>query len=261
MIALPPTPNSQLLTPIRLGVNVDHVATVRQARGTMYPDPVEAGLLAVESGADSITIHLREDRRHIQEHDVEHLLKRCAAPVNLEMAVTEKMLALACRARPRYACLVPERREEVTTEGGLNVAAHIGRIRRACMRLAKAGIKAALFIDPDVRELPAMQSTGAPHLEIHTGHYCDAHGARARRAELAKIAKFARAAHEAGFEVHAGHGLHAGNVAAIAAIPEIVELNIGHSIVARALFVGLPAAVREMRDAINKARQSERRSR
>jgi pyridoxine 5-phosphate synthase len=239
---------------IRLGVNVDHVATVRQARGTPYPDPVEAALLAVDSGADSITIHLREDRRHIQQLDVERLLKRCAAPVNLEMAVTEKMLALACRARPRYACLVPERREEVTTEGGLNVAAHAGRIRRACVRLANAGITTALFVDPDARELPAMQLTGAPHLEIHTGRYCDARSAKARKAELTKIAKFARAAHKAGFEVHAGHGLHVGNVRDIAAIPEIVELNIGHSIVARALFVGLPSAIAEMRDAMAKAR-------
>ena len=239
---------------IRLGVNVDHVATVRQARGTSYPDPVEAGLLAVTSGADSITIHLREDRRHIQERDVALLLKRCPAPVNLEMAVTEEMLALACNVRPRFACLVPERREEVTTEGGLDVAAQADRIVQACRRLADAGIAVALFVDPDPGQLPAIRRTGAPHVEIHTGKYCDATDPAARDAELRRIAAFAQAARQEGLEVHAGHGLHVGNVAAIAAIPEIVELNIGHSIVARALFVGLPAAIAEMREAMTRAR-------
>ena len=238
---------------IRLGVNIDHVATVRQARGTQYPDPVEAGRMAASCGADSITIHLREDRRHIQEHDVRRLIARCPVPVNLEMAVTDDMLAFASRVRPRYACLVPERRQEITTEGGLDVSAHLAAVTRACRRLARLGIEVALFIDPDRRQLAAAGKTGAPHLEIHTGAYCAARGA-ARGAELRRIAGFARSAHRAGFEVHAGHGLHLGNVAAVAKIPQVVELNIGHSIIARALFVGLPAAVMEMRRAMTEAR-------
>jgi len=240
-------------SPLRLGVNIDHVATVRQARGSAYPDPVEAGLIAASGGGDSITIHLREDRRHIQEHDVKRLIARCPVPVNLEMAVTEEMIRFACRVRPRYACLVPERRQEVTTEGGLDVAGHLEAVAAACRRLRKAEIEAALFIDPEARQLAAARKTGAPHLEIHTGAYCEAKG-RAQQAELARIVKFARAAHRAGFEVHAGHGLHLGNVAAVARIPEIVELNIGHSIIARAVFVGLPAAVMEMRRAMTEAR-------
>lgn len=249
-------PTSCLLPPIRLGVNVDHVATLRQARGTEYPDPVEAGLLSAAVGADSITIHLREDRRHIQEHDVERLLRRSTVPVNLEMAVTESMLRLACKARPAYCCLVPERRQELTTEGGLDVARQSAKISRACERLARAGIAVALFVDPDLRQLEASRRAGAPHLEIHTGAYAEARGAAVRRAELKRIARFARAAREMGFEVHAGHGLNLDNVAPIARIPEIVELNIGHSIVARALYVGFPAAVREMRKAMTEARRA-----
>lgn len=240
---------------IRLGVNVDHVATLRQARGTVYPDPVEASLIAASSGGDSITIHLREDRRHIQDHDVERLLARCPVPVNLEMAVTDEMLEIACAARPHYACLVPERREEVTTEGGLDVAGQLESVTRACKRLARAGIEVSLFIDADPAQLRAARKTGAPHLEIHTGRYADTRG-RAQQAELARIAGFARAARKAGFEVHAGHGLHLQNVAAIAAIPEIVELNIGHSIVARSVFVGFPAAVAEMKRVMVEARQA-----
>lgn len=242
------------LAPVRLGVNIDHVATVRQARGAAYPDPVEAGLIAASSGGDSLTIHLREDRRHIQEHDVRRLLARSPVPVNLEVAVTDEMIAFACRVRPRYACLVPERRQELTTEGGLDVAGHQAAVTRACTRLRRAGIEVALFIDPDPRQLAAAKASGAPHLEIHTGTYCEARGS-AQQAELRRIARFARTAHKAGFEVHAGHGLHLGNVAPIARIPEIVELNIGHSIVARALFVGLPAAVMEMRRAMTEARR------
>jgi pyridoxine 5-phosphate synthase len=241
---------------LRLGVNVDHVATIRQARGTPYPDPVEAGLLAARAGADSITIHLREDRRHIQEHDVEGMLK-LPVPVNLEMAVTEPMIRLACRARPAYCCLVPERRQELTTEGGLDVAAGLPAIGAACARLQRAGIAVALFVDPDPRQLAAARQTGAPHVEIHTGTYADATTAAGRRRELRRIAGFARAAAAAGLEVHAGHGLNLHNVAAVAAIAEIVELNIGHSIVARALHVGLPRAVREMRQAMNEARQPQ----
>lgn len=240
---------------MRLGVNVDHVATIRQARGTVYPDPVEAGMLAAGAGADSITIHLREDRRHIQDHDVERMVARTPVPVNLEMAVTDDMVRRACKARPAYCCLVPERRQELTTEGGLDVAAGLPAIAAACARLAGAGIAVALFIDPEPLQLAAAQRTGAPHVEIHTGTYADATTAAGRRHERARIAAFARDAHAAGLEVHAGHGLNLDNVAPIAAIPEIVELNIGHSIVARALYVGLPKAVREMRRAINEGRQ------
>lgn len=238
---------------IRLGVNVDHVATLRQARGTMYPDPIEAAALAVKSGADSITIHLREDRRHIQDADVTRMIRRTTVPVNLEMAVTDEMVAIARRCKPRFACLVPERREEVTTEGGLDVARNLPAVSAACRALAKAGIEVALFIDADPRQLEATLATGAPHIEIHTGRYADTKG-RERVAELRRIRDFARAAHAAGLEVHAGHGLTVENVGAIACIPEIVELNIGHSLIARAVFVGLPSAVREMRRAMRAAR-------
>jgi pyridoxine 5-phosphate synthase len=241
------------IVPIRLGVNVDHVATVRQARGTDYPDPVEAGLVAAAAGAHSITIHLREDRRHIQEHDVRRLKARCPVPINLEMAVTEEMVDFACRIKPRYVCLVPERRAELTTEGGLDVAANLKAVSAACAKLEKAGIEVALFIDPDRRQLVATLASGAPHIEIHTGAYAEARGRR-QQAELKRIAVFAQQAHRAGLEVHAGHGLHLDNVAPIAKIAPIVELNIGHSIVARALFVGLPAAVSEMRRAMTDAR-------
>ncbi|HUP92718.1 MAG TPA: pyridoxine 5'-phosphate synthase [Solimonas sp.] len=238
---------------IRLGVNVDHVATLRQARGTAYPDPVEAGCIAAASGADSITIHLREDRRHIQDKDVQRMLQRCPVPVNLEMAVTEPMLDLACSLKPRFACLVPERREELTTEGGLDVASRVEEITQACRRLAKAGIKVALFIAPDAAQFEAVRRTGAPHVEIHTGAYAETR-AHPQAEELKRIAAFAGAAHKAGIEVHAGHGLHVGNVATIARMAPIVELNIGHSIVARSVFIGLPAAVMEVRRAMTEAR-------
>ncbi|MGH8505630.1 MAG: pyridoxine 5'-phosphate synthase [Stenotrophobium sp.] len=238
---------------IRLGVNVDHVATVRQARGTAYPDPVEAALLAASAGADSITVHLREDRRHIQDRDVSRLLKAGSVPVNLEMAVDRGIVAFACRNKPRYACLVPERREEVTTEGGLDVAGQQATVTATCLKLARAGIAVALFVDPDLRQLDAVVATRAPHLEIHTGRYADSRGA-VRSTELKRIRRYAQAAHRTGLEVHAGHGLTLENVGPIAAIPEITELNIGHSIIARALFVGLPAAVAEMRRAMTVAR-------
>lgn len=240
------------MRPLRLGVNVDHIATVRQARGTAYPDPVEGALLAAASGADSITIHLREDRRHIQDHDLARLTPVCPVPINLEMAVTSAMVDIGVAAAPKYVCLVPERREERTTEGGLDVAGNIAPITAACRRLARAGIAVALFIDPDARQLRAAQRTGAPHLEIHTGTYADAKTVGARRAELKRIAGFARAAHAADFEVHAGHGLTLDNVGPIAAIAEIVELNIGHSLVADALSVGLPAAVKAMLKAMQR---------
>ena len=240
---------------LRLGVNVDHVATIRQARGTPYPDPVEAGLLAAKAGADSITIHLREDRRHIQEHDVERMLAETPVPVNLEMAVTPAMIALARKARPHYCCLVPERRQELTTEGGLDVAGQLPKVRKACAQLAQAGIAVALFVDPDSRQLEACVESGAPHVEIHTGTYADATREATRAKELRRITTFARDAGRAGLEVHAGHGLNLHNVGAVAAIREVVELNIGHSIVARALYVGFPQAVKEMRQAMDKARR------
>jgi pyridoxine 5-phosphate synthase len=243
------------MSALRLGVNVDHVATIRQARGTGYPDPVQAAVLAAGAGADSITIHLREDRRHIQEHDVERMRAEAPVPLNLEMAVTEAMVRLARRARPRFCCLVPERRQELTTEGGLDVARQLPKIRRACARLADAGMAVALFVDPDLRQLQACVASGAPHVEIHTGAYADAVRASARARELRRIAAFAAAAAGAGLEVHAGHGLNLHNVGAIAAIPEIVELNIGHSIVARALYVGFPQAVKEMLAAMRSARR------
>jgi pyridoxine 5-phosphate synthase len=235
---------------MRLGVNVDHVATVRQARGTPYPDPVAAGRLALASGASSITVHLREDRRHIQDRDVVALVKSDRSRINLEMAVTPAMIALACRLKPAHVCLVPEKREELTTEGGLDVAAQLDTVRDACTRLAKAGVAVSLFIDADPRQLRAAIASGAPNLEIHTGRYADTHGAE-QAGELRRIAAFAKAAHKASLGVHAGHGLTVDNVAAIAAIGEIVELNIGHSIIARSLFIGLPAAVAEMRRAID----------
>lgn len=241
-------------SPIRLGVNVDHVATLRQARGTLYPDPVEAALIAAAAGADSITVHLREDRRHIQDHDVERVIRRSPVPINLEMGVTSEMLAIACKLRPRYVCLVPEKREEKTTEGGLNVAGNLAAVRAACQQLTNAGIIPALFIDPDPAQLAASIQAAAPQVEIHTGRYCDAPDDAARAEELVLIANFARFAYEAGLEVHAGHGLTVENVGPIAVIPEIVELNIGHSIIARSVFVGLPAAVAEMRRRMIEAR-------
>jgi pyridoxine 5-phosphate synthase len=243
---------------IRLGINIDHVATVRQARGTPYPDPVEAALLAAAAGADSITLHLREDRRHILDHDLERLLPRCPVPVNLEMAITPEMLDIACRARPAFACLVPERRDERTTEGGLDAAGQRREVAAACARLADAGIAVSLFIDAVPAQLEAALACKAPHIEIHTGGYADAPHVAARVAELERIAAFARAAQGAGLEVHAGHGLTLENVGPIAAVPEIVELNIGHALVARALFVGLPEAVREMRKAMSAARTPHR---
>jgi pyridoxine 5-phosphate synthase len=231
---------------IHLGVNVDHVATIRQARGTRYPDPVTAALLAEQAGADSITVHLREDRRHIQVRDVEVLLRAAQTRVNLEMAVTESMLDLAARHRPSDCCFVPERREELTTEGGLDVAGQTERIASACRRLEEHGIRVSLFVDPDPAQLEASAAAGAPVVELHTGAYADAEGAAAAK-ELARIRVAAERAHALGLTVHAGHGLHYHNVGPIAAIPEIVELNIGHAIVAQALFDGFATAVAKMK--------------
>lgn len=231
----------------RLGVNVDHVATVRQARMIDAPDPVEAALLAQQAGAEVITVHLREDRRHIQEDDVARLRQRLAARLNLEMAGTPAMTRHALALRPDDACLVPERREELTTEGGLDVAAHGKELREVVSRLREAGIRVSLFVDPDLKQLEASRDAGADGVEIHTGAWCNAVGQRAEQ-ELEAVRRAAAAAAGLGLEVHGGHGLNAGNVTPIAAIEEIVELNIGHSIVGRAIMVGMVRAVQEMKE-------------
>ncbi|MDE0032721.1 MAG: pyridoxine 5'-phosphate synthase [Deltaproteobacteria bacterium] len=230
----------------RLGVNVDHVATVRQARMIDIPDPVEAALLAEQAGADLITVHLREDRRHIQERDVSRLRQRLTAGLNLEMAGNSEMTGHALSLKPDDACLVPERREELTTEGGLDVVAHGKQLREVVSRLRDAGIRVSLFVDPDLKQLEASREAGADAVEIHTGAYCDAGGPR-QAEELEAVRQAAAAAAGLGLEVHGGHGLNAGNVAPIAAIEEIVELNIGHSIVARSIMVGMAQAVKEMK--------------
>ena len=234
-------------TPIDLGVNVDHVATVRQARGTRYPDPVAAALVAEQSGADSITIHLREDRRHIQERDLQVLTQMIQSRINLEMAATDAMLEVAIRARPADCCLVPERRDELTTEGGLDVAAQAKKIETAVRRLEERGTRVSLFIDPEPEQLEASAAVGATVVELHTGAYASAADPLVRTAELERIRHAAERADALGLRVHAGHGLNYHNVGPIAAIRPIVELNIGHSIVAQALFDGLPAAVSRMK--------------
>jgi pyridoxine 5-phosphate synthase len=240
---------------IRLGVNVDHVATVRQARRVEVPDPVEAALLAEKAGAEGITVHLREDRRHIQEHDVRRLRERVRTKLNLEMAVTPAIIAFAGDARPDDACFVPEKREELTTEGGLDIIAHNAKVSDAVKRLQGCGIHVSLFIDPDRAQIEAAKETGAHGVEIHTGGYCDAPRA-ARENQRAAIVAAAALAHSLGLEVHAGHGLDYENVTPIVRIPEIVELNIGHSIVSRAVIVGIEQAVREMVEILNRARES-----
>jgi pyridoxine 5-phosphate synthase len=230
-----------------LGVNIDHVATIRQARGADYPDVLEAARIAEGAGADAITVHLREDRRHIQDEEVVALCKQVTTRVNLEMAVTDEMLAIAEQNRPADVCLVPEKRQELTTEGGLDVLAHFDAVKRACKFLAGAGIRASLFIDPDTAQLDAAVACGAPVVELHTGSYADA-PADEVEAEYRRIVTAAEHGDAIGLQVNAGHGLHARNVQRIVMIPQLVELNIGHSIVARALFVGLDQAVREMRE-------------
>jgi pyridoxine 5-phosphate synthase len=232
---------------ILLGVNVDHVATLRQARGTLYPDPVAAAAVAEAAGADSITVHLREDRRHIQERDVERLARGLRTRMNLEMAVTEPMLRLAERILPADCCLVPERRAELTTEGGLDVAKDVGRLREACARLAEAGIRVAPFIDPEPSQIDACAAAGAPVVELHTGCYADAVDGAVRARELERVVRAARHGAGIGIEVHAGHGLNYDNVGPVAAITEIVELNIGHAIVAQSVFDGMARAVAEMK--------------
>ncbi|CAN5786183.1 MAG: Pyridoxine 5'-phosphate synthase [Chromatiales bacterium USCg_Taylor] len=241
--------------PILLGVNIDHVATLRQARGTRYPDPVQAAMETQHAGADAITIHLREDRRHIQERDVELLAAVLQVRMNLEMAVTDAMIALAERIRPADCCFVPERRQELTTEGGLDVAAQLDAISGACKRIEGLGARASLFIDPDPRQIEAAREAGATVIEIHTGRYADAADPAARERELERIVAAARLAAGRGLRVHAGHGLNYQNVGAIAAIAEVAELNIGHAIVARAVFSGLAEAVREMKRLMLEARR------
>jgi pyridoxine 5-phosphate synthase len=231
---------------IHLGVNIDHVATLRQVRGTKYPDPLLAALLAEQSGADSITLHLREDRRHIQDRDVHVFREALQTRMNLEMAATGEMLALAEAVRPADCCLVPEKRNEVTTEGGLDVIGNAQDLQEACARMGAVGVRVSLFVDPDLRQLDAAARVGAPVVELHTGAYAEAHGGQ-QALELDRLIQAARHAAGLGLTVNAGHGLHYHNVQPVASIPEIVELNIGHAIIARAVFDGLPAAVREMK--------------
>lgn len=240
---------------LRLGVNVDHVATLREARGTDYPDPVKAALLAETAGADSITLHLREDRRHIQDYDVERLAETMQTHMNLEMALTDEMLRFAARIRPQDCCLVPEKREELTTEGGLDVAGQPERVAAACRELLEHRIRVSLFIDPERRQLDAAKHAGAPVVELHTGAYADAEGA-GQRHEFERIVDAAAYGARIGLTVHAGHGLHYENILPIAAIAEIVELNIGHAIIARSVYDGLAAAVSEMKRLMRSARAS-----
>jgi pyridoxine 5-phosphate synthase len=243
------------MSPIHLGVNVDHVATLRQARGTRYPDPLFAALVAEKAGADSITVHLREDRRHIQDRDVRMCKEALQTRVNLEMAATEEMVQIACDVRPSDCCLVPERRAEVTTEGGLDVAGNAAELQRMIERLSAAGIRVSLFIDPDERQIDAAASVGAPVIELHTGAYADAQGAAQAR-EYERVLRAAQYGVRRGLTVHAGHGLNYYNVQRIAAIPEIVELNIGHAIVARAVIDGMAEAVADMKRLMLEARGS-----
>ncbi|WP_298138089.1 pyridoxine 5'-phosphate synthase [Acidiferrobacter sp.] len=231
---------------MKLGVNIDHVATLRAARKTRYPDPVSAALVAEQAGADVITLHLREDRRHIEERDVVMLAGMLTARMNLEMAVTDEMIAIATRVQPQDCCLVPERREELTTEGGLDVAGAEGRIAAACARLAKAHIRVALFIDPDAHQVEAAARSGAPAVEFHTGPYANGQG-EAQEREYERLREAVALARSLNLTVHAGHGLHYHNVEAVAAIPGVTELNIGHAIIARAVFTGLGPAVTEMK--------------
>ncbi|PJK31328.1 pyridoxine 5'-phosphate synthase [Minwuia thermotolerans] len=238
---------------LRLGVNIDHVATIRNARGGGHPDPVRAARQAAEAGADGITAHLREDRRHISDDDIERLSAQIDLPLNLEMAATEEMLGIALRHKPHAACLVPEKREEVTTEGGLDVAAHHRHLAPVVRSLVDAGIRVSLFIDPEPVQLHVAKALGAPVVELHTGAYCDA-GDADREGELARIIHAAEYAADLGLEVHAGHGLTFDTVSPVAAVPQVVELNIGHFLVGEAIFSGLNSAITRMRSLMDKAR-------
>lgn len=243
------------MSEIYLGVNIDHIATVRNARGTKYPDPVHAAEIAERAGADGITVHLREDRRHIKDRDVRILSETIQTRMNLEMAVTDEMVDIAIQTQPTYVCLVPEKREELTTEGGLDVAGQLTKIKAATEKLTQAGIKVSLFIDASREQIDAAKDCGAPYIELHTGHYADAESEGEQQAELKRIAKGATYAHSLGITVNAGHGLTYHNVAPIAALPEIYELNIGHSIIGRALFDGLDKAVADMKAIMQEARR------
>ncbi|MCC7259792.1 MAG: pyridoxine 5'-phosphate synthase [Alphaproteobacteria bacterium] len=239
---------------LRLGINVDHVATVRNARGGEHPDPVRAALAAARAGADGITAHLREDRRHIRDDDIYRLKQECALPLNLEMAATDEMLAIALKVKPHASCIVPERRAELTTEGGLDVVKGLTTLKPYIATLSAAGIRVSLFIDPEPAQIEAAKQAGAPVVELHTGAYCHASG-DAQAQELRRIIRAAEAAGALGIECHAGHGLSFANVIPVASIPSIVELNIGHFLMGEALFIGLPAAIREMRMRMDSARQ------
>jgi pyridoxine 5-phosphate synthase len=238
---------------LRLGVNIDHVATVRNARGGGYPDPVRAALMAAAAGADGVTAHLREDRRHITDDDIARLSDQLTVPLNLEMAATDEMLAIALRHRPHAACIVPEKREERTTEGGLDAAGQPNHLQHLVSELRNANVRVSLFIEPDARQIDAAIRLGAPVVELHTGRYCELEG-NARAAELRRIEDAAALAAKNGIEVHAGHGLTYDNVGPIAAIPQVRELNIGHFLIGEAIFLGLDEAVRRMRAAMNDAR-------
>jgi pyridoxine 5-phosphate synthase len=240
--------------PLLLGVNIDHIATIRQARGTRYPEVIQAALVAEQNGADSITAHLREDRRHIQDRDISLLKDMLHTRLNLEMAVTDEMITFATKVKPSACCLVPEKRKELTTEGGLEVAGNLSRLQSACDKLAIAGIEVSLFIAPDIRQIDAAKAAGAPVVELHTGSYADATNHAEMVAELDKIRKAAHYADSLGLQVNAGHGLHYHNVQAICRIPEVVEFNIGHAIVAQALFSGLGNAVRNLKHIMQSAR-------
>lgn len=242
------------MSSILLGVNIDHIATLRNARGTKYPDPVHAAEIAERAGADGITIHLREDRRHINDRDVRILRETLQTRMNLEMAVTDEMVEIALQTKPEYVCLVPEKREELTTEGGLDVLGQLDKVKAATEKLTSAGIRVSLFIDADREQIDAAKACGAPFIELHTGHYSDAETESEQQAELKKISAAASYAADLGITVNAGHGLTYHNVAAIAALPEIYELNIGHSIMGRAVFDGLAKAVADMKAVMLDAR-------
>lgn len=238
---------------LRLGVNIDHVATIRNARGGEHPDPVKAAFAAADAGADGITAHLREDRRHITDCDIEQLMARLAIPLNLEMAATEEMLEIALRHRPHAACIVPEKREERTTEGGLDAAGQRDHLAPFVARLGEAGIRVSLFVEPDPRQIEAAMRLGAPVIELHTGRYAHLAG-EAREIELRRIADAAALAAKNGIEPHAGHGLTFDNVVPVAAIPQLAELNIGHFLIGEAIFTGLDASIRRMRALMDEAR-------
>lgn len=240
---------------ILLGVNIDHIATLRQARGTLYPDPIQAALLAEQAGADGITAHLREDRRHIQDRDIMLLKDMLNTRLNLEMAVTEEMIGIALNVKPAACCLVPEKRQELTTEGGLDAAGHLKSLKRDCERLAQADIEVSLFIDPDEKQIDAAVEIGVPVVELHTGCFADAENKAKQKNELERIEKAANYALSLGLQVNAGHGLNFHNVEAVCKVLTITELNIGHSIIARALFSGIAESVNEMKRLMRDARQ------